>query len=110
MGMRAGILAETPIGLDLGEPHRHIALASAVGEEGAEKLRGDLDGVPGQGGAVEHERLQARDGVRPSASDRTRAVSVASCSATRSGAVPPSPVRLPTEPETVSTSRTAGVR
>ena len=38
----------------------------------------------------------------------TRAISSARCSATRTGAVPPTPVRLATEPSIVSTSRTSG--
>ena len=54
MGVRAGILPDAAIGLDLGEAHGHVALARAVGEQGAEQRGRELDRVAGQGGAVEH--------------------------------------------------------
>ena len=51
------------------------------------------------------DRVTARVRAPPPA---TRATSSARCSATRTGAVPPAPSRLATEPSIVSTSRTSG--
>src|SRR5690606_34918413 len=86
---------------------------TATREVGAEEqgrhLVGGADEEVEEGGATRLRHVAAQlTGVAVRAA--TRAVRVARCSATRSGAVPPTPERLASEPSTVSTSRTSGVR
>ena len=91
VGVGAGVVRAV-VRLDLGEPDGD----AAVGERRAEQARRGLE----RPGAVEEVVGSGPSHARWSA---TAARSSASCSATRSGAVPPRPLREATEPSTVRT-------
>ena len=99
-GVRAGVDAAAEVRLQFGDAQGHPAVA----EHRAQQQWGDL-----HGGSPQQRRVE-RHFVSAAARPRTRATSVARCSATRTGAVPPCPSRRSTDPRMVSTSRTSGVR